>query len=48
MAGIGKIKHPYLEILYGLDGMREMARVKRALDPRGILCRGNIFPSGLL
>ena len=46
--GIGKIKHPYLEILYGLDGMREMARVKRALDPRGILCRGNIFPSGLL
>jgi len=46
--GIGKIKHPYLEIMYGLEGMKEMARVKNALDPRGILCRGNIFPPDLL
>lgn len=46
--GIGKIKHPYLEILYGAEGLREMARVKKALDPRGILGRGTIFPEKLL
>ncbi|MCX6355357.1 MAG: FAD-binding oxidoreductase [Candidatus Aureabacteria bacterium] len=46
--GIGKIKHPYLEILYGKEGMRQMAAVKRILDPKGILSRGNIFPEELL
>jgi len=46
--GIGKLKHPYLEILYGKEGMAEMARVKSALDPKGILGRGNIFPESLL
>lgn len=46
--GIGKIKHPYLEILYGKDGMRQMAAVKKALDPNGILGRGTIFPADLL
>jgi D-lactate dehydrogenase (cytochrome) len=46
--GIGKLKHPYLEILYGKPGLEEMARVKAALDPRGILGRGNIFPESYL
>lgn len=46
--GIGKIKHPYLEILYGKEGMRQMAAVKKALDPHCILGRGNIFPADLL
>ena len=46
--GIGKLKHPYLEILYGKEGMKEMARVKAALDPKGILGRGNIFPESYL
>jgi len=46
--GIGKIKHPYLEILYGKEGMRQMAAVKKALDPNGILSRGNIFPESML
>jgi D-lactate dehydrogenase (cytochrome) len=46
--GIGKIKHPYLEILYGKNGMLQMAAVKKALDPHGILGRGNIFPASLL
>lgn len=46
--GIGKIKHPYLEILYGKAGMRQMAEVKKALDPNCILGRGNIFPASLL
>lgn len=46
--GIGKLKHPYLELLYGKKGMEEMARVKAVLDPKGILGRGNIFPESLL
>jgi FAD/FMN-containing dehydrogenase len=42
------LKHPYLEILYGKEGMAEMAQVKTALDPKGILGRGNIFPESLI
>ena len=41
--GIGKIKHQYLEIMYGKKGLKEMAEVKKVLDPKGILNRGNIF-----
>lgn len=41
--GIGKLKVPYLERMYGREGVREMARVKRALDPNGILSPGNII-----
>ena len=41
--GIGKIKHQYLEIMYGKEGIRQMAEVKKVLDPKGILNRGNIF-----
>lgn len=42
--GVGKIKHKYLEIMYGRKGIKEMARIKKALDPVCILNIGNIFP----
>jgi D-lactate dehydrogenase (cytochrome) len=41
--GIGKLKREYLRELYGEDHLREMAALKRAFDPAGILGRGNIF-----
>ncbi len=46
--GIGKIKHHFLQIMVGDAGLREMARVKRALDPALILNRGNVFPETYL
>lgn len=42
--GIGKLKREYLRELYGEEHLREMAVLKRAFDPAGILGRGNIFP----
>ena len=41
--GIGKLKREYLREMYGDQHLREMAAVKRAFDPAGILGRGNIF-----
>ncbi len=41
--GTGKIKIPQLEIMFGPDAIAEMVKVKEALDPAGILGRGNIF-----
>jgi D-lactate dehydrogenase (cytochrome) len=41
--GIGKLKRDYLRLLYGEEHLREMAALKRALDPACILGRGNIF-----
>ena len=41
--GIGKIKRDYLRELYGEESLREMAALKRVLDPACILGRGNIF-----
>lgn len=41
--GIGKLKREYLRELYGEQHLKEMARLKRAFDPAGILGRGNIF-----
>ncbi len=46
--GIGKLKREYLVQLYGKDHLREMAQLKRAFDPAGILGRGNIFDETLL
>lgn len=46
--GIGKLKHASLEILYGNDGVKKMAALKRALDPEMILGLGNIFPREML
>ena len=41
--GIGKLKREYLRELYGDEHLREMAALKRAFDPAGILGRGNMF-----
>lgn len=41
--GIGKLKHAYLEILYGKSGIEKMKNLKRQIDPAYILNLGNIF-----
>jgi D-lactate dehydrogenase (cytochrome) len=46
--GIGKIKHDFLRLQYGDEGLREMAAVKRAFDPARILNRDVMFPEGCL
>ena len=46
--GVGKLKRDYLHLFYNDDQLREMASLKRALDPNGILGRGNIFSEELL
>ncbi|MFA5645904.1 MAG: FAD-binding oxidoreductase [Candidatus Ratteibacteria bacterium] len=42
--GIGKIKHRYLHMMFGDEGIREMIRVKKIFDPDGILGPNNLFP----
>lgn len=46
--GIGKLKREYLAMLYSEQHLREMAALKKALDPAGILGRGNIFSERFL
>jgi D-lactate dehydrogenase (cytochrome) len=46
--GIGKLKRDYLKLFYSEEHLREMAALKRAFDPNGILGRGNIFSEELL
>lgn len=46
--GIGKSRVTYLEWMAGVKGVLEMARVKKAFDPAGILNRGNLFSPELL
>jgi len=46
--GIGKIKHKYLKVMYGREGVSEMAKIKKAFDPHCILGLDNIFPRELL
>jgi len=46
--GVGKLKRDYLRFFYTDDQLREMAALKRALDPSSILGRGNIFSEELL
>lgn len=46
--GVGKIKRGFLETMYGPEHVREMARLKRELDPAGQLGRGNLFGDELL
>jgi D-lactate dehydrogenase (cytochrome) len=46
--GVGKLKREYLRLFYSDDELRGLASVKRALDPNGILGRGNIFSEALL
>ncbi len=46
--GIGKLKRDYLRLFYKDEHLREMAALKRAFDPAGILGRGNMFSEELL
>lgn len=46
--GIGKLKRDYLRLFYSDEHLREMAALKHAFDPAGILGRGNIFSESLL
>jgi D-lactate dehydrogenase (cytochrome) len=46
--GIGKLKHAFVQRMLGEEGMREMARLKRTLDPACILGPGNLIPAPLL
>ncbi len=39
---------PYLELMYGREGLEEIARAKLALDPNAILNRGNMVPEEML
>ena len=46
--GVGKLKREYLRLFYSEKQLREMAQLKKAFDPNGILGRGNIFSEDLL
>ena len=46
--GVGKLKRDYLRLFYTDDELRQMAAVKKILDPNGILGRGNIFSEDFL
>ncbi len=46
--GVGKLKREYLRLFYSDAQLRELAALKRAFDPHGILGRGNIFSEELL
>ena len=46
--GIGKLKSKYLDVQYGERFLNEMAELKRAFDPNGILSRGNMFDAKYL
>ena len=41
--GIGKLKREYLKIMFGERGLREMAVIKKTIDPDLILNQGTIF-----
>jgi D-lactate dehydrogenase (cytochrome) len=46
--GIGKLKRDYLRLFYSDEQLREMAALKLAFDPAGILGRGNIVSESFL
>lgn len=46
--GIGKLKSKYLYVMMGERYMNEMAELKRAFDPKGILGRGNMIDEKFL
>jgi len=46
--GVGKLKREYLKLFYSEAQLLEMARLKLAFDPNGILGRGNIFDEKLI
>lgn len=46
--GIGKLKSKYLHVMMGERYLNEMAEMKRAFDPKGILGRGNVVAEKFL
>ena len=46
--GVGKIKRDFLRTMYGPEHILQMARLKRQLDPKGQLGRGNLFDEAVL
>ena len=42
--GIGKLKTAFLEVMYGKEGIEEMQAVKRAIDSKWLINRGNMIP----
>lgn len=40
--GIGKIKREYVEMMYGPEGVEAIRKLKSVLDPKWILCPGNL------
>lgn len=45
--GIGYVKAPYLGLALDAATIEAMKRIKRALDPNGILNPGKVFPQGV-
>ena len=43
--GVGKLKAPFLEVMYGAEHIEEMAALKEVFDPKWMLGRGNLFPA---
>ncbi len=41
--GIGKLKRPFLEAMYGDAGIEEMQALKRSLDPQWLINRGTMI-----
>ncbi|MDR1522749.1 MAG: FAD-binding oxidoreductase [Endomicrobium sp.] len=46
--GIGKLRHIFLEKMFGKEGFKEMAKFKKSFDKSAILCQDNIFPRDYL
>ena len=44
---VGGERLPYLQLMYGKEGLEQIAATKRALDPQWILNRGNMVPAVL-
>ncbi len=41
--GVGKLKAPFLEVMYGAEFIGQMAELKATFDPLWMLGRGNLF-----
>lgn len=46
--GVGKIKRDFLIKMYGMEHVKEMAALKKQMDPDGMFGRGNLFSEELL
>jgi len=46
--GIGKIKKPYLKIMYSKKHIEEMVNLKRYFDPQGLMNQDNVFDKELI